>query len=422
MNDPAATLHRVRDMFRRGLSRYDEPRDVRGAAESLYAAMQRIVDTAERENRGLTEDEHSTVEAISREAAKMKAHIGAAEVQKASHLEEARGELARRGRLPAGEVRTNATLPEGRGFTDLPGYGSTEPNLLGRYVRAQALGRPDEFRDEFGTGDAGGGMLPRAVLGQVMEAARAESRVAEAGARLVPLEEGSVRAAIQEDDPTPGWRAESASIPESTPTVTSVEFAPKSLAVVSRISWEVLEDASPDASSFVQQAISSAIAQEWDRAALLGDGSGEEPEGLNAASLPEVDVDGPITYDALLDGIEKVRLNKHTPGRYITSVADAMRLARAKDSQDRYLDPPAALTEGRHIPALWTQKLDDAGGGMAFVGDWSKLLLGVRMELSLRVLTERYASEGQVGVVGWFRGDVKVARTDAFAKLANLDT
>jgi HK97 family phage major capsid protein len=50
----------------------------------------------------------------------------------------------------------------------------------------------------------------------------------------------------------------------------------------------------------------------------------------------------------------------------------------------------------------------------AFVGDWSQLYMGVRTQLQIQVLTERYADYGQIGFLAWWRGDVQVARPAAF--------
>jgi HK97 family phage major capsid protein len=48
-------------------------------------------------------------------------------------------------------------------------------------------------------------------------------------------------------------------------------------------------------------------------------------------------------------------------------------------------------------------------------GDFGQLLLGVRTALTVTVLQERYMVEsGSIGLVGWYRGDVAVARAKAF--------
>ena len=47
-------------------------------------------------------------------------------------------------------------------------------------------------------------------------------------------------------------------------------------------------------------------------------------------------------------------------------------------------------------------------------GDFTKAILGQRMDFSARVLTERYADNGQVGILSYWRGDFQLARPGAF--------
>jgi HK97 family phage major capsid protein len=50
-----------------------------------------------------------------------------------------------------------------------------------------------------------------------------------------------------------------------------------------------------------------------------------------------------------------------------------------------------------------------------FVGDWRQLLIGQRLALFVQTLTERYAENGQIGIVAHWRGDVGLARPRAFS-------
>ena len=50
-----------------------------------------------------------------------------------------------------------------------------------------------------------------------------------------------------------------------------------------------------------------------------------------------------------------------------------------------------------------------------FTGDFSKLYVGVRTQLTITVLSERWMQEeGSYGLVAWWRGDVGVARPKGF--------
>jgi HK97 family phage major capsid protein len=50
-----------------------------------------------------------------------------------------------------------------------------------------------------------------------------------------------------------------------------------------------------------------------------------------------------------------------------------------------------------------------------FVANFRQLLIGQRLQITLRPLEELYAGTGQIGVVASWRGDVALARPSAFA-------
>ncbi len=50
-----------------------------------------------------------------------------------------------------------------------------------------------------------------------------------------------------------------------------------------------------------------------------------------------------------------------------------------------------------------------------FTADWAQLYVGVRIGLTVTLLQERFMPDaGQFGFVGWWRGDIQVARPKAF--------
>ena len=55
-----------------------------------------------------------------------------------------------------------------------------------------------------------------------------------------------------------------------------------------------------------------------------------------------------------------------------------------------------------------------------FVGDFSKVLFAMRENVSIGVLRELYAENGQVGFVGHVRADVAVLYPRAFAVITGI--
>jgi HK97 family phage major capsid protein len=50
-----------------------------------------------------------------------------------------------------------------------------------------------------------------------------------------------------------------------------------------------------------------------------------------------------------------------------------------------------------------------------FVGDFTQLLIGQRLGLTVQTLVERYAELGQVGIIAHWRGDIQLARPRSFS-------
>ena len=73
------------------------------------------------------------------------------------------------------------------------------------------------------------------------------------------------------------------------------------------------------------------------------------------------------------------------------------------------------LVAGPHAGQKHVKLLRSSFGTDLFCGDFSQVLIGQRMDLNVRVLTERYAELGQVGILAYWRGDVQVARPKALA-------
>lgn len=327
-----------------------------------------------------------------------------------------------------GEVRAGRPLPEGRSFAEVLEV-EAQPGSFGEYLRALAFD-DNETLEEFramGRGGAGG-MLPVQVIADVFDAARDASQLMNAGAQVIPLTEGQTKGAAIASEPTPSWRAENAQIPEADVTLVPIEFDPKALAVNTRVSWELLQDSRPNVEQLLRRVFAEAFAQEWDRVGLLGSGIGSEPRGLdNTPGVEEFLVGGagggPINYAEMVAAVRNIKQRNHRPGRFLGAPRDVAELAMLTDTTGQFLRPPAYLDP--HLPVLETTKVATNGGtgeneSKMWVGEWPLLVFGVRLNLEIRVLKDRYADYGQVGFTGFFRGDVEVIRPAAFEKLTGI--
>lgn len=271
-----------------------------------------------------------------------------------------------------------------------------------------------------GSGSTGGYLIPTLLWGELIDLARNESRVMQAGAHLVPMDNRRVDVPKWATDPVAAWRAENAAITESDGALGVVTLTAKTLAVVTRVSREAIEDT--DLANELLKAFAASFALAFDKAALYGPAGGDGPVGLkNIAGITKTPLaanGATPTYDNLVDSAGRLRDVNEDPSAQIMNDRTLRTLAKLKDSANQYLTPPTYLDD---IPRLGTNQVPNNltvgtsnDTSDVFTADWSQLLLGVRKDITIQVLNERYADNGQIGFLCWFRGDVQPARPAAF--------
>ena len=296
---------------------------------------------------------------------------------------------------------------------------------LGAYFRALTIGARDDNERralESGTGGSGGFTMPAVLAGRLIDQLRARSIAVRLGATTVPLESGENHIARVASDPAPAWRAELGAVAESDPTFSRIELTPKSLAVIVRISRELLAD-SINLEAQLPQIIAASMAVEWDRAALFGSGSSSEPLGLAGHSIQEITHDAALTgYVPLVNAQTLVATANAQATGFAMHPRDAGTLNGLMASDSQPLQVPRSIAD---LPMLTSTSVPTDGGtgtneSTILTGDWRHLLLGVREEVNVRVLSERYADTGEVGMIVHFRGDTAVEHTGAFAKITGI--
>src|SRR3546814_9000719 len=97
------------------------------------------------------------------------------------------------------------------------------------------------------------------------------------------MEERTVTASRQLTDPTVHWRAEAGTIAPSDPTFELVPLVAKSFAVRCQGTAEIAQD-SPNFGAQLMAVMHRSLAQEIDRAGLIGSGESTEPQGIYDAT------------------------------------------------------------------------------------------------------------------------------------------
>ena len=293
----------------------------------------------------------------------------------------------------------------------------------GGLIRAAITGKGDEAERRamsVGAAVGGGFMLTSQMSARVIDLARKQSRIFQAGADIVVMESSELKMAKVATDPTATWVAENAAITSSEVTVGQITFRARKLGALVKISKELVDDA-PNARAMVEQQLAKVLALEIDRVALLGDGDGEEPRGLfNHSDVQELSSVGSPTYDDFLDAIQLVEDVDGVPNGYMYSPDTRNTLGKSKAGDGNYLSLPPLLIS---MPAFVTRQLATS---QAVLGDFTQVMVGVRRQIRVDITdqasdgTESAFDRDQVWIKATWRGDVQFAHASHLAKLTGI--
>lgn len=338
---------------------------------------------------------------------------------------------------PVNQTRQAAAIDPLKGAQTL-----TRAQSLGDYNRSNAVVRAedeglsfDKYMRGLVTGDwngatqeralsegsstAGGHLVPTPIAQGVIDLARNQSRVIEAGALTVPMASSTLKIPRLTGDPSPAWRAENGPVNMNDMTFDAVTLTARSLSRGLVLSRELFEDC--EAGTVIAQAFAAAFATELDRAALRGSGVAPEPRGVLNTSGITVTNHGTngtaVGYDFLLDAAGVVLANNFQPNAHIVAPRSATALGKAKDTAGNYLTAPSAL-----LPILPTSQVPTSltvgsatTASEIYTGAWSNLVIGLRQGFEIQFLDQRYADNGQVAFIAHLRADVAVLQPKAFA-------
>jgi HK97 family phage major capsid protein len=269
---------------------------------------------------------------------------------------------------------------------------------------------------------AGGYLVPVVTASRVIDLARNQARVIQAGAQTLVMESAVTIVPRQTADPAMTWHSENLQIVDTAPTFDAITFTAKTLPCLVIMSRELVQDTAVDLGPVVTNSIARALALEIDRAALRGSGTSPEPRGVRNTSgvaVTSLGANGANpTWDNISSSVALLRGLNFEPNAILDNARTEMRLAQLKDSNQRYLTPPVDVA---NLPRLTTNQVQvNLTQGTAttaseiYVGDWSKLWIGLRAEMTIQILHERFADFGQVAFLAWWRGDINVAHPQAF--------
>jgi HK97 family phage major capsid protein len=277
-----------------------------------------------------------------------------------------------------------------------------------------------------GVDSAGGFAVPAAVMPGILEALVPASSVLSAGAPIIPLTDAakSYSFAAVATLPTASWRAENGAVAESQPTFRNVLMTPRSLSFVVKISRELLAD-DVNIVAALNQAIAQAFAVEIDRACLRGTGTAPEIRGLlNTAGVQSVTngAAGAVlaSYANVFSATQAIlQANGPMPTAAIMSPRSLVKLGALADTTGQPLMVPTMLQPMQMLQTSQIPNNLTVGASVdcseIYIGNFSQFAIGMRELLSVQVLQEAYADNGQIGFMCHARLDVAAMYPAAFA-------
>jgi HK97 family phage major capsid protein len=399
---------------------------LRDQREALRGANDAILTRAATEQRDLTGEElgeHSD------RALEIRALDDRIEQVLADQVAELRAASTRR---PGPAAPRDPVLTREQSVTDwLQARGAFEPTdhelSFDRYLRGLATARWDGAEHERALAEAtvgaGGALVPAPLSARVIDLARNQTRVFQAGGVTVPMTSQTLALARLTSEGTPAWKTEGANITAADMVFDRVTFTARTLVRLVQLSVELFEDADPSSEGIIARSFAGQMAVELDRVALLGTGTAPEPRGVlnqTGVTLTDHGAAGSAisNYDWWLDAIGAVRAAGFEPNAHIQAPRSSTSLSKLKEATtNAYLTPPAGL-----LPMLTTKSVPitvttgtSTDTSYVFTADWSQLMVGIRTDFTLRFLGERYLADSLTyAFLAYLRADVQLAQPTAF--------
>lgn len=282
-----------------------------------------------------------------------------------------------------------------------------------------------------GTDTAGGFSVPSRLMPGILAALVPVSSLMQAGAGIVPIEEGakSFTTAAINAIPTAAWRAEAGALATSDPTFRAVTATPRSLAFQFKISRELLADGQ-NITEALYIAIAQSFAKELDRVGLLGSGTAPEPRGLlNTVGIQSVTngANGAAlgSYANIFSAVQAIlQADAPMPTAAIMSPRSLVKLGGLADTTTQPLRVPSMLEKVKLIGTSQISNALTVGSSndcsQIFVGDFSNLYFMMRENVSVQVLNELYAATGEIGFACHMRADVVLTYPAAFCAVTGV--
>jgi len=360
--------------------------------------MDSLVNTADTENRAMTEEEVAQFDAAEKE------------------LRAIDETIAREERARSITKKTAPTTEEERA--------AAEEQEFADYV----MGKISEMRagEQNVTMANNGAIIPTSIANRIIKAVKDRCPILR-GATVYNVK-GIMKVPVwgkanSTHDIAVGYQTEFTEITADAGRFTSVDLGGYLAGALTLIGRSVENNGSFSVVDFIVNQMADEIAGWIEGQLLNGTGTNAAQGALNTTNVKTAAAAAVITADELIDLQAKVKQAFQANACWTMHPETFAAVKKLKDRNDRYLlqdditgaFPYRLLGKPVHLSDNMPQMA--AGAKAVLYGDYSGLSVNFRENISIEVLREKYATMHAIGVVSWFEFDAKVTDSQKLAVL-----
>lgn len=366
------------------------------------AEMELLTNTAETEERAMTEEEQARFTELENEIRAIDATVEAGERARKLDVteEEERAEET---------AETNTEDAEERAFAD--------------YLRGVVSEERGDVNMTFG---ANGAVIPASIANKIIEMVKdicpiysmAEHYNVKGTLSIPYYDEETQKITV-------AYASEFTDLESTSGKFLNVTLQAYLAGALTKVSKSLINNSQFDIVSFVVRRMAEAISAFLEQELLIGNASNgaEGLHGIGAGMTKVAAATNAITADELIDTQEMVPDAYQRDCVWIMNKATRTAVRKLKDGQGNYLlEKDSTARWGYRLMGADVYVSDSmptiaANKAVVYYGDFSGLALKLSEEMEIEVLRERYAAQHAVGVVAWIEFDAKIQNAQKIACL-----